>query len=128
MLQGMIIQQEYRERWDLHKEIELFGYKLQLHRRKLFTIIEVVKLLEDSQDVKKKILADAYTLENSLKPNIDNLRWWEFRKRINYKKKLNSIYLMKHLDLIQMSELIDKINELEGVTKKDVEDELKKKA
>jgi hypothetical protein len=106
------------------KEIELFGKKLILSER---TARDVNKLIAYSKKNTEKEFVDmlieaAITIEDGLKNNFSNLRWYNIFKRYGLRKLLSKENLIANLSSSQLFDLSKQVYQLEGV---EIEDEKK---
>jgi hypothetical protein len=104
------------------KEINLFGKKLLLGER---TAIDVLNLSEalKNYDIEKKsepsfyLLTSATVIEDALKININNLKWYNFLKKRKYRVQLSAQYLLKNLTQQELMKYTQDVYELEGLIK-----------
>ncbi len=109
------------------KETEIFGGVLKLFERtvedvqKLDALIRSMKEITDADNISLY----AVILRDSLKHNFDDLKWYQFKRR-GLKKKFSDLkYILSHISVKELKDVIVEINELEGIlTKKKTDNEL----
>jgi hypothetical protein len=99
------------------EEIELFGKKLLLSER---TAGDVNRLIVFSEKIKDKKFTDmiieaSIILEDSLKINYENLKWYEYFKKRKLKKILSKGNIVNSLSAKEIFNLAEKVYELEGI-------------
>lgn len=116
------------------KEINLFGEKLLLSERYVIDIMTTVETFKNKGGMDKKDILLLYAiaatvLQDGLKINYENAKWYNFHKK-TLSKKLTSKKLLENLTQLELGQLSGYVYELEGLTvqKVDGEDEAEKKS
>jgi hypothetical protein len=104
------------------EKIELFGKEYILSER---TARDVNKLIAYSKQKKQKSVTDVLieatiTLEDGLKINWINLKWWQFIKKWILKRRFSKTNLLVHLSPSQIFSYAAKVYSLEGISPDDV--------
>jgi len=104
------------------EKIELFGKEYLLSER---TARDVNKLIAYSKQKKQKTVTDvlieaAISLEDGLKINWVNLKWWQFIRKFILKRRLSKANLLTQLSPTQIFSFAAKVYALEGIQSDDV--------
>jgi hypothetical protein len=104
------------------EKIELFGKEYFLSER---TARDVNKLIAYSKQKKQKTVTDvlieaAISLEDGLKINWVNLKWWQFIRKFILKRRLSKANLLTQLSPTQIFSFAAKVYALEGIQSDDV--------
>lgn len=117
------------------KQITLFGKELILSERcaaDVLNLSETIKVYttEEKSSVTFYLMVSTTVIEDALKSNISNLRWYNFLKKSNLPKILNANYILKNLSQKEIMDLTKEVYELEGTstTSDDKEDTTEKKS
>lgn len=99
------------------EKIELFGKEYLLSER---TARDVNKLIAYSKQKKQKTVTDvlieaAISLEDGLKINWVNLKWWQFIRKFILKRRLSKANLLTQLSPTQIFSFAAKVYALEGI-------------
>jgi hypothetical protein len=102
-------------------KIELFGKELILSER---FARDVNKLIAYSKQKKEKDFTDlliesAIAIEDGLKLNYLNLKWYRFWQKRQLKKQLSKEYMLANLSSSKIFELAKRVYELEGFIPED---------
>lgn len=102
------------------KEINLFGKKLLLSERNAIDVLELTEAIKkrndiDTSDTSFFFYTAATVIQDALKINIENLSWYNFRKKSLFKKILTSKYLLENLSQKEIFEISSYVYELEGL-------------
>lgn len=98
------------------KDIEIFGFGLKLYERtakEVYDLIEIIKADNEAHTPLTSYIYAAMMINQSLKPNLNNLKWYQIFKYFKIKKIIEPKYLIKNLSFNQINELADSINSLE---------------
>lgn len=107
-------------------KIELFGMKLLLSERTARDVNNLDKHLRNSKiDFQEVILQRIIIIRDGLKINFKLLKWWNIIRRFKLKKISNEIFLLENLSANRITELSNKIFELEGIEVKKKEPAMK---
>lgn len=101
------------------EKIELFGYKLLLSERAAIDIFALDDFIPKlAGDAPSNLLYYATIVSDAVKINIKNLKWYQFYRKIKFKRLFTQSELIKRLSYQDIIDLTEIVFRLEGIESK----------
>jgi len=106
------------------KKVNIAGKELTLYERRAKDVLDLADFLKNSQKdgiANINIFVGVQILMASLRPNIENLKWYQIFEKRRLKRIISYEYLILSLSISELDELVSETYLLEGIdTKKKV--------
>lgn len=102
------------------KEIELFGFKLNLSERNAQDVLDLAEYVKASEDSNINLYSAGYTIESGLRSNYADIRFYDFKKK-KLKKLLSTKNILKSLSTKEIFDIALEVYKLEGYKVDDTE-------
>lgn len=101
------------------KDIELFGKVVLLSERDASDVLAIMEFAKNQKETTPQVIIyqTAKVVEDGLKVNIKNSKWYEILKK-RFHKKFAWDYLYQNLTQTELNDLCEQVLELEGINLK----------